>query len=272
MKRNHLLFIIIASVTFVSPTPLDNSKQDVTAELSRLAQFGITHRFLDDHTIELYDTMMGWTRLRTLREPSEATIRNWAITRGIPVIDIDPRLVDTSQWTGWYNYWTYVLVSNADKRVPTQAYDFDSNGFPEVYGLDGGIGFPSQHRIYEVYPDGTSLHRYTYPIAGLSTQVLDVDRNGLMDIAFNWGQYTYVYEQPTPTSLPTQLKCAFNKYNPNAAYVSIEHLALIFPPTFGREDKYVSFTVHRKETGQWKKAQNNQGGSFRRNTSSTRFT
>jgi len=141
------------------------------------------------------------------------------------VIDIDPRLVDTSQWTGWYNYWTYVLVSNADKRVPTQAYDFDSNGFPEVYGLDGGIGFPSQHRIYEVYPDGTSLHRYTYPIAGLSTQVLDVDRNGLMDIAFNWGQYTYVYEQPTPTSLPTQLKCAFNKYNPNAAYVSIEHLA-----------------------------------------------
>jgi hypothetical protein len=225
MKRNHLLFIIIGSAIFVSPTPLDNSKQDVTAELSRLAQLGIAHRYLDDSTIELRDTIQGWTRLRTLNEPNEATIRNWAAMRGIPVIEIDPTQVDTSQWTGWYNYWTYVLVSNADNRVATQAYDFDGNGFPEVYGLYGGIGFPSQHRIYEVYPDGTSLHRYTYPIAGLSTQVLDVDRNGLMDIAFNWGQYTYVYEQPTPTSLPTQLKCAFNKYDGLAAYLSIEPLA-----------------------------------------------
>ncbi len=221
----HLIFIV-AALPFVAPRSIDQNKQDLSIELSQLATVGITHRYIDDSTIELQDTVMGWTRLRTLREPDEAVIRRWTTLRGIPVIDIDPTQVDTSQWTGWYNYWTYVLTSSGDLRLPTQAYDFDNNGFPEVYGLFGGVGFPAETRIFEVYPDGSSTQRFVInPYAGPATYIGDIDRNGLMEAAFGAGQFLRVYEQPTPSSLPTQLKFAFNKYNGLAPYLSTEPIA-----------------------------------------------
>lgn len=232
MKPNRLVMLLIACLLFIGPTPTEKANDDLSTELLRLAQLGITHRYLDDSTIELRDTILGYTRLRTLREPGETTIRTWAALRGpsdrlgragIPVIDIDPTQVDTSRWTGWYIYWTYVLVGN-NVRIPTQVRDFDGNGYPEMYGLFGGIGFPGT-RVFKVYPDGSSAQRLTYPQAGISTHILDVDHNGLWEVVIQRLGINYFYEQPTHTSLPTQLKCAFNKYNGLAAYLSIEPMA-----------------------------------------------
>lgn len=209
----------------VGGAPLGSRDNSLNQQLNELSRFGVSYRFLNESTIELRDAIMGWSRVKTLQEPEEAAIRSWAASRGIPVIDIDPTLVDTSQWTGWYEYWTHVPVGNGTSRVPTQAYDFDGNGFPEVYGFFGGVGF-ADSRVFEVYPDGSSLQRYIYnnPVVGIGIQVVDVDGNGTVEAAFSRGQFTYVYEQPTPTSLPTQLKCAFKKYDGLGAYASVEHL------------------------------------------------
>ncbi len=225
MHKLSVATCVAGAILFLGQTPQNTLHNVLNQKLDELSRIGITHRFLDENTIELRDTLAGWTRVKTLKEPDEAAIRGWASTRGIPVIDIDPTLVDTSEWTGWYNYWTYVFVSNGDRRVPTQAFDFDSNGFPEVYGAFGGVGFPAESRVFEVYPDGSSAQRHIYPVAGLSTQVLDVDGNGLPDLVFNTGQFVRVYEQPSSGSLPTQLKCVFNKYNGLAGYLSIEPMA-----------------------------------------------
>ncbi len=225
MKKTLLVIFAGIIVLMGGQTPDRADRDALNRQLEEWSRRGVTHRFLDESTIELSDTIMAWKRTKTLIEPQEAAIRNWASLRGIPVIDFDPALVDTSQWTGWYDYWTYVLVSNGDLRVPTQAYDFDGNGFPEIYGVFGGVGFPAESRVFEVYNDGSSLQTHIYPVAGLSTRVLDVDGNGLPDLVFNTGQFIRVYEQPSSGSLPTQLKCTFNKYNGLAGYLSIEPLA-----------------------------------------------
>ncbi len=224
MKVSQAITLSALLLVTLGQKPISSVSQHLEPQLQHLKQAGQAYRFLDDQTIEVSDSLNCLKQTKALREPDEATVRSWASTRGIPVIDIDPTLVDTSKWTGWYNYWTYVLVSNGDRRVPTQAFDFDGNGFPEVYGAFGGVGFPAESRVFEVYPDGSSAQRHIYPVAGLSTQVLDVDGNGLPDLVFNTGQFIRVYEQPSPGSLPTQLKCVFNKYNPNAGYLSIEHM------------------------------------------------
>jgi hypothetical protein len=203
-----------------------HSRDDaLNKRLNELSRVGVTHRFLDENTIELRDTLEGWTRVKTLKEPDEATVRDWAATRNIPVIDIDPTLVDTSKWAGWYDFWTVVPIGNS-ARVRTQVRDFDGNGFPEVYGCFGWIASPG-NRAFEVYPDGSSLERYQYNSLGpaYSTHIVDVDHNGLWEVVFQRSGINYFFEQPTAASLPTELKFAFNKYNPNAAYLSIEHIA-----------------------------------------------
>ncbi len=223
MRRLYVMTFSAVILLLGGEAPQPGSGGGLNKKLNELSRIGVSHRFLDENTIELRDTLAGWTRVKTLKEPDEAAIRNWASTRGIPVIDIDPTLVDTSKWTGWYNYWTNVPVAN-DLRIPTQVRDFDGNGFPEVYGNFGGVGFP-QTRCYEVHPDGSSALRRIYPsTTGYSTHIVDIDRNGLMEVAFSFGQLTYVYEQAMPLSLPTQLKFAFNPYDGLARYVSIEHM------------------------------------------------
>lgn len=226
MKRLSVLFFVIPIVFLGGQRLHRPDRHGLKRQLDELSRIGVTHRLLDQNTIELRDTITGWSRLRTIDEPSETAIRGWAAMRDVPVIDFDPTIVDTSQWIGWYNYWANVPVGNLDVRYPIQAYDFDGNGFPEIYGPFGSPGFGSMTRVYEVYPDGSTTLRHTYnAVAGLSTQVLDVDRNGLLDIVFNRNQDINVYEQPTILSLPTQLKCTYNKYNGLAPYVSIEPMA-----------------------------------------------
>ena len=90
MNRKHTMVSIVALLSLLGLSPNGDKGQNLSAELSRLARLGITHRYLNDSTIEMRDTIMGWSQVKTLREPDEAAIRTWASTRGIPVIDIDP--------------------------------------------------------------------------------------------------------------------------------------------------------------------------------------
>ncbi|NWG27842.1 MAG: T9SS type A sorting domain-containing protein [Ignavibacteriaceae bacterium] len=239
MKRLSVI-IFISVMLFVNPQAQQIVNDEVKKKLAELSHYGVQYKFLDETTIELYNTLTGWKQIKTLKEPEAETIYNWANKKGIPVIEIDPAQVDTTKWNGWYDYWTYVLVSNADTRIPTQAYDFDGNGFVEIYGLFGGVGFDPEYRIFEIYPDGSSVQRYVYNSTpgGLSTQILDIDKNGLKEVVFYHGQDNYVYEQTDTLSLPTQLKFVFNKYDGLGNYLSIEKMAYM------DEDTLIDF-VHR---------------------------
>jgi hypothetical protein len=238
MKASKAMLLPLMLAVILGQSPQPEMKKHLEPQLQQLSRTGQSYRFLDDYTIEVYDSLNGYKRTKTLHEPDETAIRTWASQRDIPVIEIDPTLVDTSQWTGWYDFWTTVPVSNGTANLPTQVRDFDGNGFPEVYGLFGWIG-SRENRVFEVYPNGSSIQRHIYdPAPAGSTQILDLDRNGLWEVVFVLGPTTYVYEQPTSTSLPTELKFAFNKYNPNAAYLSREIMAYM------DSDSLIDF-VHR---------------------------
>jgi len=218
--------IFISVLMLINPQAQQNLPDEIKQKLNELSRYGVAYKFLDENTIELTNTITGLKSRKTLLEPETKAIYNWAKLRDIPVLEIDPTQVDTTKWAGWYNYWTYVLVSNADTRIPTQAKDFDGNGFVEIYGLFGGVGFDPEYRIFELYPDGSSAQLYVYNSTpgGLSTQILDLDKNGLKEVVFYHGQDNYVYEQTNMLSLPTQLKCVVNKYDGLGNYLSIEKM------------------------------------------------
>jgi hypothetical protein len=93
--------VLVVSVLLLSGTqPLPRRTPQFERELAELTQRGITHRFLDDNTIELTDPLSGFTRIKTLQEPSTAEIYTWANDKGIPILEIDPTTIDTNQYTG----------------------------------------------------------------------------------------------------------------------------------------------------------------------------
>jgi hypothetical protein len=213
-----------------------SSHENIDKLLRSFAERGMSYHFLDNDTIEIADTLMGWKEIKTLWQPDEATIRSWAATRYIPVIEIDPTQVDTSKWAEWFEYWTNVPVGN-DVRIPTMVRDFDSNGYPEVYGNFGGVGFP-QSRVYEVYHDGSSALLNDFGFGSISTQITDVDRNGLWEIVLQRMGVNYFFEQSSQTSIPTELKFAYNKFEGVAPTVAREYIVHM------NADSVVDF-VHR---------------------------
>jgi hypothetical protein len=103
-------------------------------DLSELTKRGLSYRFLDDRTIEIKEGGSGLTQIKTLREPSEIEIRAWVGTQGIPILEIDPSLIDTSKYTGWYAHWTELPLSNG-LLAPLVVADVNRNGKPDVYGI-----------------------------------------------------------------------------------------------------------------------------------------
>jgi hypothetical protein len=87
-------------------------REALQRELAELQQRGLTYRFLDNNMIEISQEWSGFKRVKTLQEPSEAEIRAWADTHGVPILEINPALIDTSRYAGWYRYWTQVPLSN----------------------------------------------------------------------------------------------------------------------------------------------------------------
>lgn len=199
-------------------------QKDIQEKLDELSHLGTKYKYLDETTIELSDSLTGYRSIKTIEETNTQEIYNWARSKDIPVIDFDPVQIDTNKWDGWYEYWTFVIVSNAEHRIPTKSADFDGNGFAEIYGIFAGVGFLPEFRIWEVYLDGSSLQRYqnnNYQ-AGLSLYIGDIDKNGLSEVVYQHGQNNYVYEQTDTNTLPTELKYIFTKYDGFGGYLSRE--------------------------------------------------
>ena len=225
MKKASIVIFALTIISFNIQAQKVYNKDNLSNQLSELSSLGVQYKFIGENIIELSDTITGWKTTKTFQETSTETIYNWANDQGIPVIDINPTLVDTNKWSGWYNYWTFVPVSNWFGGIPTKVGDFDGDGFPEVYGFFGYVG-DVENRVFEVYPDGSSIQMYSNnPNPGGSTNILDIDKNGLLDVVFLRGQNSYVYEQPNVKSLPTQSKFTFTKYDGLGAYLSREQMA-----------------------------------------------
>jgi len=206
MKKMVLCAAILCSILLSGsvPTPLQDPRLD--QELADLARRGITHRFIDPTTIELKEEWSGQTWLKGLRNTDEAEVRSWAATRGIPILEIDPTLIDTNQYTGWYDYWLQLPISGSPGQ-PIVVADVDGNDNPEIYGLVTVAGSPAtiESRISEVDPP---LFRHTYmPYPGVPTGIVDIDNDSLREILFS-GQSGVIltdFRQPQQGVLPTTL-------------------------------------------------------------------
>jgi hypothetical protein len=135
-----------------------------------------------------------------------AEIYAWADTHGIPILEINPALLDTSQWTGWYTWWAQVPLSNGIGG-PLVVGDVDSDRVTDVYGNFRDFTTPAFARIYGVDSAGgvSLLHDYA-PFSGFAIQLVDADGNGLTEFILQRGDTAISYEQPTPTDLPTTRK------------------------------------------------------------------
>jgi hypothetical protein len=247
MTRYILLHVAIALTLLAggrSPSPLQ--KTELQHELRELTQRGLTYRFLkkeearihlgphraDDSPhlsslIEIKEEWSGFTRIKTLHEPDLAEIYAWADTQGIPILEINPALLDTSQWTGWYTYWTQVPLSNGF-GFPLLVGDADENGRPEVYGIYRDFTSSDfESHIYEIDSNGVPVFRHAYvPRRGASRQFVDSDGNSLTEVVIPLGDTAFVYEQQSPSSLPIHPKFSHAMFEyPGTASRARVHMA-----------------------------------------------
>jgi hypothetical protein len=179
----------------------------VPSNLPELITRGFTYRLLDNKTIEIEETWSGVSSFKTLEEPSGTQIRTWAASRGVPVLEIDPTLIDTNQYVGWYTYWTEVPMSNS-LGIPLIVDDIDNDGKADVYGTFKDFMSPDfEAHVHEVDSNGTVEFGYNYvPRPGVSRLTANVDRDSLREIIFSFSGGVYDYEQATSYSLPTQFR------------------------------------------------------------------
>lgn len=203
--------------------PVSNGKLKLYKEIENLKQQGVTTRFIDNETVELTQGWSGFRRIKSLKEPDEAAIRAWIAADSIPLLEVDPALIDTNQYTGWYKYWTTVSIGNGI-GYPPQVGDLDQNGKAEIYGgYADSINFDYETHISEVDTNRNVTLRYKYvPRRGASQQLVDVDRNGLKEIMFQLGDSSFFYEQQSGVSLPTRRKFAHAKYESCGAIGTVE--------------------------------------------------
>ena len=204
MKTRSLLVLAVAFTLLMggtAPSPLQ--RPDIQHDLAALTKRGFTYRMLDNDVIELIDPVSGEKHHKTLREPSEASLRSWAAARGVPMLEIDPNMVDTSLFSGWYSYWATVPLAN-DVGIPLVVGDVNHNGYADVYGayLDT-LSTDYAAKVYELDTLGRSLQRYQYvPRPGVSRQIVDVDSDSLVEVAWSIAGVVAGYEQPSRDSLP----------------------------------------------------------------------
>ncbi len=201
--KKHLLWILVVFALLLNssmPSPYQNPL--LQNELAALTKRGFTYRMLDNDLIELTDPVSGTKQLKSLREPSEGKIRAWAASRGIPILEIDPALVDTNQYTGWYKYWNTIPLSNGSGK-PLLVGDVDKNGRPEIYGVFKDFDTDFMSRIYEVTTDTVILRHEYIPRRGPALQLTDVDKDSLKEVVLVYGDSVFIYEQTAASSLPT---------------------------------------------------------------------
>lgn len=211
MKKQIFMFMIVI-IAILSSTSFKFDNKNLTDEFERIKQRGITYSFIDNQTIELEQEWSGFKRTKTRAEPNDADINSFIQKYDIPLLEIDPTLIDTSQYDGWYNYWTTVPVSNGT-GVPLQVGDFNNNGKAEIYGSYKNFYTDYETHVYEIDTNGTFSQLYNYiPRHGSSMQITDVDNNGLLEVVFQFGDSSFFYEQSSINGLPINRKFAHAKY------------------------------------------------------------
>ena len=211
-----LIMAIALTLLMGGTAPSPFQRPDIQHDLAALTKRGFTYHMLDNDVIELTDPVSGEKHLKTLREPSEASIRSWAAARGVPILEIDPTQVDTKRYGGWYNFWTTVPLWDGI-GVPLLVGDINRNGRADVYGvyLDT-LSTEYQTRLYEVDSSDTILLQSTYvPGPGISRQFLDADGDSLKEVAWSRVGLVSGYEQNSADSLPVHLVYAYERYYHN---------------------------------------------------------
>ena len=196
MKTKGFFVLAVAFTLLMGGTaPSPFQRPDIQRDLHALVKRGFTYRMLDNDVLELTDPVSGEKHLKSLREPSEASIRLWAAVHGIPILQIDPNTVDTSLFNGWYSYWATVPLGN-DVGIPLVVGDVNHNGYADVYGgyLDT-LSTDYAAKVYELDTLGRSLQRYQYvPRPGVSRQIVDVDSDSLVEVAWSIAGVVAGYE------------------------------------------------------------------------------
>ncbi|MBS4029471.1 MAG: T9SS type A sorting domain-containing protein [Ignavibacteriales bacterium] len=198
----HILSIIIFFLLFLGGGTREHKQ--LQREIDDLHRKGITTHFLNDTTIAIEQAWSGFKRAKTLSEPTEGTIRTWATQHNVPVLEIDPTLIDTNLYSGRYTYWTTVPISNTIGG-PLLVGDLNRNGKSEIYGLSKEYLTDYMSHVYEIDTNGNYTLLYNYvPRRGSSMQFVDTDTDSLKEVVLNYGDSCFNYEQTTPTSLPTR--------------------------------------------------------------------
>lgn len=225
MKVTILVALALAFTLFIggaAPSPIQSTV--VQRDLKTLATRGFNSRLLNDDAIELTNPLSGDKHIKGLREPNETQIRLWAAQRGIPVLEIDPNTIDTSIYSGWYNYWTTLPLGN-DIGIPLVIGDLNHNGQADVYGayLDT-LATDYEARGYELDTSGHAFLRYQYvPRPGVSRQFADADRDSLKEVVWSIAGVVSGYEQPSRDSLPIYRTFAHDRlyHNSDPGYTGI---------------------------------------------------
>jgi hypothetical protein len=213
MRRVGIPALVFATTLLMGgPTPTPLQRSTIHHKLDELTKRGLTYRLIDETTVEIKEEWSGLVRLKTLQEPSDAEIYAWADAEGIPILEIDPALIDTNQYAGWYTYWSEVPLSNGSGNSLV-VEDVDQNGKPDVYGAFKDLLTDFEAHIYEIDSNGTVSFLYNYvPRSGVSRQVVDVDRDLFSEIVFTLAGSVFDYEQPSSDSLPTYLNFEHDRY------------------------------------------------------------
>lgn len=217
MKVRTSLIIVLAFSVLMGGATVPIQRLNIQRDLATLTKRGFTYRMLDDKVVELAHHLNGEKHLKSLREPNEAKVRSWAAQRGIPILEIDPNTIDTSQYAGWFTSWITVPLGNSS-GVPLIIADLDHNGCAELYGayLDT-LSFDYRARIYEVDSSGSVSFRHQIdPRPGVSRQVSDADMDSLSEVAWSLGGIVSLYEQPSSDSLPISLTLAHDRHYHNS--------------------------------------------------------
>ncbi len=183
-------------------------------DLGTPAHQGLVYRLIDNETVVVEDTITGRQRTKMLAGPTEDEIYLWAQSKAIPILEIDPRTIDTTEYLNWYTYWASVPLSNLTENPPL-AGDVDHNGRWDFYGLYRDSATSQlETRIYELNSFGQPVFRaQIVPRHGHAEQFMDVDRNGLVEVLFWSGDSSVAYEQVRGLGLPTRLKFVHSRYD-----------------------------------------------------------
>lgn len=231
LRRIWVAPLILLLATTMGSTPgtgFRAQRATLQDELNTLTARGLTYRFVADSVIEVRDELSGTTFLRSLKSQNDDDVRVWARNRGVPILEIDPNLIDTAIYAGWYSYLSRVPLSNVS--APLVCGDFDRNGLIELYGVfKDSIINQSSSRAYEIDHHGLATLRHDYsPVLGPFRLSADCDHDSLREVLITYGGTVYDFEQPAPGLLPTIPNFIHERYQsgltPGYTGVAIENL------------------------------------------------